>query len=408
MRRALLALTVRDFRWLWGGHIFFVISLVMSRLALGWLMLELTDSAYWVGLAIGLDGVGKIVVGVFAGVLIDRFDKRRVLLLSQGLFGGLCLMLGVLIINQTAALWLVLAVAFLLGGVDAIAAPANNAIVYQVVGRERVMNAAAINMFGFNLARTLGSALSGLVIDRWDTGVCYVVAGGAACAGLLPILMARGNFRSTVTHESLWATLRDGVAYVWNDRALLRVLSLSVVVEMFGFSHYTMISVIARDVLRVGAEGYGYLSAASGVGASLGTMVLAGLGDYRHKGRLLLTAVITAGVGIIAFAFSPWYAVSLLLAAINGATLSTYDAMMQTLVQLLTPDSMRGRVLSLYVLTFGFTSVGGYVVGLVATLLTVSLTISIGGGVITAYALSLIPVIRHLQSNVSEPSAAVS
>lgn len=405
MRHALAALTVRDFRWLWSGHTLFVASLIMSRLALGWLVLELTDSAYWVGVAIGMDGVGKILFGVFAGVLVDRFDKRVVLLISQGTFAGLCLLLGLLIMGQVAALWSVLLITFLLGGVDAITVPANNSIVYQTVGRGRVMNASAINMMGFNLARTVGAALAGLVIERWNTGACYLVAGGAAGLGLLPILGVRGDFRSTTTPEPLWSTLRDGLRYVWSDRVLLRVLGLSVVVEMFGFSHYTMTSVIARDVLRVGAEGYGYLSAASGVGASVGTVLLAGLGDYRHKGRLLLTAIISAGVGIILFAFSPWYWVSLTLAAINGATLAAYDAMMQTLVQLLTPDSMRGRVLSLYVLTFGFTSVGGYVVGLVATVLTVPVTISVGGGVIAAYALSLIPVIQHLQPRADESTA---
>ncbi len=405
MRRILTALTIRDFRWLWGGHGLYVLSLVMSRLALGWLMLDLTDSPYWVGLSIGVDGVGKILCGFFAGVLVDRFDKRRVLIGSQAIFGLLGITLGTLIVTQHVAVWNVLIVAFLMGATDAITAPANNAMAYQVVGRERVMNASAINMLGFNLARTVGAALAGIVIDRWDTGVCYWVAGGAACLGLLPILRVRGDFRSTMTHEPFGHTLRAGLRYAWNDQALLRVLGLSVVVEMFGFSHYTMTSVIARDVLHVGAEGYGYLSSASGVGASVGTFLLAGLGDYRHKGRLLLSAVIFSGLGIILFAFSPWYWVSLILAALSGATLSAYDAMMQTLVQLLTPDAVRGRVLSLYVLTFGFTSVGGYVVGLIATLLTVPVTISLGGGILVAYALSLMPMIRHLQPEAGEATA---
>ena len=105
MRRALGVLAVRDFRWLWSGHTLFVVSLTMSRLALGWLTLELTDSAYWVGVAIGMDGAGKLIFGVFAGVLVDRFDKRAVLLISQCTFAGLCLLLGFLIVDQVVLLW---------------------------------------------------------------------------------------------------------------------------------------------------------------------------------------------------------------------------------------------------------------------------------------------------------------
>ena len=402
MRRALGVLAVRDFRWMWSGHTLFVASLTMSRLALGWLTLELTDSAYWVGVAIGMDGAGKFIFGVFAGVLVDRFDKRAVLLISQCTFAGLCLLLGFLIV-----LWSVLFITFLLGGADAIMVPAINSIVYQMVGRARVMNASAINMMGFNLARTVGAALAGLVIERWNTGACYLVAGGAACLGLLPILCVREDFRPTTAHEPFWTTLRDGLRYVWSDRVLVRVLVLSVVVEMFGFSYYTMISVMARDVLRVGAEGYGYLSAASGAGAAVGTVWLAGLGDYRHKAHLLLTTVISAGVSIILFAFSPWYWISLMFAAIIGAGLAAYDAVMQTLVQLCTPDSMRGRVLSMYGLTFGFMSVGGYIAGSIAIVLGVPITISVGGGVIAAYALSLIPVIPHLQPGAVESAAPI-
>jgi len=397
LSRLLAAFESRAYGWLWSSHFLYVMSLVMSRLALGWLMLDMTDSALWVGIANGVDGAGKIICGFFAGVLVDRLDKRAVLMGSQLLFGVLALILGGLILTHQVAIWNVLIVAFLLGAVDAAVVPASNTIVYQVVGRERVMNAATVNMMGFNLARTLGAALAGIVIDRAGTGACYVIVGGLACVGVLPMFGIHGEFRSAGASVPFWGALREGMSYVWNGGALRRVLGLSVVVELFGFSHYTMIPVIARDVLRVGAEGLGYLGSASGLGATVGTLALASLGDVKHKARLLWINTLSAGAGIILFALSPWYAVSLALATINGATLASYDALMQTLVQLLTPDAVRGRVLGLYVLTFGFTSVGGYLAGLIATAAGAPFAIGLGGGVMVAYLLGITKTVRHMQ-----------
>jgi MFS family permease len=393
------SLESRDYRWLWSAHFLFVVSLVMYRLTLGWLVLNLTNSALWVGIAAGMDGLGKILFGIVAGVLVDRLEKRRVLILAQLTFGLLAMGLGALIVLKLTALWLALAVAFLLGALDALVVPANSAMVYQTVGRERMMNAAAVNMLGFNLARTLGAALAGNVMDGWGEGVCLVLTGAFGCAASLPLLGVRGVFPSvSSSHEPFWETLREGVQSAWRDGALRRVLGLSVIVELFGFSHYTMIPVMARDVLQVGATGLGYLTAASGLGATAGTLLLAGLGDVKRKGALLWGATTGGAVSLIAFALSPWYALSLALSALAGGLLAGYDALMQTVVQLLTPDAVRGRVLSLYVLTFGFTSVGGYVAGLIATLAGAPFAIGLGGGIMLAYLLSVTRTLRALRA----------
>jgi MFS family permease len=397
LARLFTAFEVHAFRWLWSSQFLYVISLVMSRLALGWLVLDITNSALWVGIATGVEGAGKIIWGFAAGVLVDRLDKRALLVIGQLIFGVVGLIMGTLILFHQVALWNVLIVAFLLGAADTTLVPAANAITYQVVGRERVMNASAVNMIGFNLARTLGAALAGILIARSGLGACYLALGGLACLGALPMFGIRGNFHSTTLHAPFWRALRAGLRYAWHDGALRRMLGLSMIVEAFGFSHYTMISVIARDVLKVGAEGYGYLSSAGGIGASLGTLALASLGDVKQKGRLMWAVTTSAGVGIILFALSHSYSLSLLVALINGAMLASYDALMQAMVQLLTPDAMRGRVLSLYVLTFGFTSVGGTVAGLIASAAGAPVAISLGGGVIVAYLLWITNTMGHLR-----------
>ena len=395
--RWLMALEVAAYRWLWLSHCLYIVSLVMHRLALGWLTLNLTNSAWWVGAAAGMDGVGKIMFGFVAGVIVDRWDKGRVLLLAHLLFGALTMALGGLILTGAAALWSVLLIAFVLGGLDALLAPANNAMVFQLVGRERMMNAAVVNMLGFNGARVIAGALMGGVIDRWGMGACYVLIGAFAWAGIVPLLSVRGMFRSSAAREPFWTALQDGVRYAWRDVTLRQVLGLSVIVELCGFSHYTMIPVIARDVLRVGATGLGYLTAAGGVGAALGTVALASLGDVRRKGALLWALTMSAGGGLILFALSPWYALSLALSALLGGWLAAYDALMQALVQLLAPDGVRGRVLSLYVLTFGFTSVGGYLAGLIATAVSAPFAIGVGGSVLVLYLLGVMRTLRQLR-----------
>ena len=155
--------------------------------------------------------------------------------------------------------------------------------------------------------------------------------------------------------------------------------------EAFGFSHFVMMPVIARDVLHVGAAGLGVLSAASGVGSALSTIAVSSLGDFRHKGALLVATALGAGVTLILFAFSTWFAASLVLVALVGGCLMAYDVTMGTMLQLISLDEMRGRVLGIYGLTFGFTPVGGFFVGALATALTASIAVGMGGALIVVY-----------------------
>lgn len=400
---------VAGYRWVWSGAFLHVTSLVASRLAMGWLVLTLTNSAYWVGLVAGVDGVGKILFGLFGGVLVDHLDKRRVLWYGLLAYGVLGVGLGALIQTGAVTLPAILLVSFLMGGLDAVLTPASSAIVFSLVGREGVMNASALNLLGFYGARTLSAAAAGVLIDRAGLGTVWLLAGALACLAVLPYLRVHGQFALPVERTPFWAAMREGLQFAWRDRAVRRVLGLSVITEMFGFSHLVLIPVMARDVLHVGAEGLGYLTSVSGLGATAGMTVLAGLGDIRRKGALLWTGTVVAGGLLIAFAASPWYALSLALSAVLGFLLAGYDALMQAVVQLLAPDAVRGRLLSLYVLTFGFTTIGGYVAGIIASFASAPLAIGLGGGFMLAYLLGVARPIAHLRPHgLSEAPAAIS
>jgi MFS family permease len=324
------------------------------------------------------------------------------MMLSQALSGLAALALGALIVTGRVALWHILLAALVQGVADALNASASNALLYQLVGRGRMINASASTLFSFNLARITGSAAAGALIARWDTGVCYLALGGVACAALAPALLVTGKFRATVPAEPLLRAMLAGLQYAWDHRRVRQLLSLSVVMECFGFAHFTMVPVIARDVLGVGVAELGWLSSAGGLGALAGALLVAWLGDYPHKGRLLLAMAGASAAGLLAFAFSRWYGLSVALSVFLGASLVAYDVLMHTLFQLLAHDAVRGRVFSLYVLTFGFASLGGLLMGTLASLASAPLAVAMGGGVIGLVLISRLKSLADLRPMAEE------
>jgi MFS family permease len=186
--------------------------------------------------------------------------------------------------------------------------------------------------------------------------------------------------------EPIWRNLADGLKYAAINRQLRALLLLSVLVETFGFSYIVMLPVIARDVLRVWSTGLGYLAAAGSVGALVGTLVVSRLSETEKKWAMLTVGTGCAGIGLLLFAFSPWFATSLALAGAVGIALSVYDATLATLLQLVSEDALRGRILGMYGLTWGFTPLGGFIAGAVASILSAPIAIGAGGIAIVSYA----------------------
>ncbi len=385
--RFFLAFGIPSYRWVWGASFFGATAFGMRALSDGWLALTLTDSPFWVGMVAGVQGLGQVVFGVFGGVLMDRLDRRKALIATQFTSGTLMLLVAVLVLTERLVLWHLLSVAFLHGVLVSVQMPAGNALIYQVVGPHRLLNAMAARMLAFNGARIVGSVIAGALISTLGIGSCYLFVAGSMYLSPMLLLMVRGTFRSTLERDTFWRSAREGIRYAWANGHVRMLLSMSVLMELFGFSHTVMLPVMARDVLKVGASGLGYLSAASGVGAMLSIVVIAGLGDFQRKGALLVVCAGAAGLALLLFAASPWYQVSLVAVALVGAMLMAYDATMGTTLQLLTSDAVRGRVLGLYGLTFGFTPLGGLLSGTIATLASAPVAIGLGGVAITTFIL---------------------
>ena len=366
----------------------------MIMLTQGWLVLILTNSPFWVGAVAGLQGVGQVGFGLFGGVLVERLDSRKTLLFVQLLSGTLALAIGLLFLGERLDLWLILAIALLQGILQSIEMPAGNVLLYQSVGAQRLLNGMATRMMAWNVTRIVGSLIAGVLIASAGIASCYLVIAGILYTAPLFLLFLRGVERQGPRPASFWQAASEGVKYAWTSRSIRRLLVLSVLMEALGFSYHIMLPVMARDVLEVGASGLGLLSAAGGFGALVSTLVVAGLGDFRNKGTLLIVNAAGAGLLLILFAFSPWFAVSLVLVTLVSGALMAYDVTIGTLLQLLSSDEVRGRVLGLYGLTFGFTALGGFVAGGIAALLGAPVAIALGGGLIVAY---VIPAIRGIR-----------
>lgn len=404
LSRLFLAFDSLPFRWLWGSMFFGSLSMTVRMLAQGWLVLELTDSPFWVGVVSGLQGVATVAFGAPGGALVDRLERKQVLIWMQAASGAITLAIGVLAVTHHVALWHLLAASLASGAMQAVQMPASNALVYDAVGPQRLLNAMASRMIAWNLTRIIGSLVAGGLIASLGVGSSYLFAAGSAYVGVLCLLFMKGRFLAQGRKDPFWRSVRQGIVYTWGRRDIRRLLLLSVLVETFGFSHSIMLPVMARDVLHAGALGLGVLSAASGVGAMASNLGVAAVGDYQGKGKLLAGAALIAGVSLLLFALSPWFALSTLLVGMVGAALMAYDVTLVTVLHLLVTDDVRGRVMGLYGLTFGFTPIGGLIAGAVASAASAPFAIGLGGVVVATHVLTTLRALVSTRSGPTSPT----
>ena len=390
----LSAFQVKDFRWYWVSVLFSSMAMGVRMLAQGWLILDITGSPFWVGAAAGVGGSGLVIFGAVGGTIVDRFDKKMVLCVLYVFGSAVIVTMGLLVIYDRIVLWHVLLGAFFQGIVMAAQQPAVNSIAYQLVGSSRLLNAMAARLLAMNISRIIGSVIAGYLIYRFGIGSSYIFAACCSIIGLGFLYFVKVESRIlSAANESFWFSTKQGIKYIFTRKNIRELLLLSLIMEAFGFAHLIILPVVAKDVLFVDAMGLGILSAASGVGATVSTLLVAFLGDFKYKSLLLVITAIFSGVGLVLFAFSSWFILSTILVAWVGGSLMAYDVTMGTMIQLSSKEEMRGRVLGVYGLTFGFTPVGGFFMGWLASLFSAPIAIATGGVIIMAY---MVRVTRYL------------
>jgi MFS family permease len=351
-----------------------------------------------------------LLFSVMAGVVADRVDRRRLLATTQLFAASVALAMAILTTTGLVEFWHVAVLAFLAGTAAAVQSPAYQAIVSNLVSREAVGSAVALNSAQFNLARILGPSLAGAVIAAG--GLQLAFWGNAAALLLVAVIFIRLTVAPrrdlASAQASLWSNLVDGIRYVRSRRLIAVLVLLAGVPAIFLLNYLVLLPVMARDVLGIGATGLGLLSAGIGVGALTGALGLAILRPSGGSGRSLLVGLGVAAVAEVVFALSRLVPVSLVALAVLGACQVMYYATSNTLLQVLVPGRLRGRVMSLYILTsWGLIPVGNLVAGFVAERSSTTLALVAGGLVTLVAALGVaasVPELRRLRAG----SAAIA
>ncbi len=356
---AFASLRHRQFRWMYASNTAFFFAMNGQFVVRSYLAFKLTDSAFALGLVNLAVSLPMLIISPFGGVIADRVEKKRLIMTGQALL--LANEMGVLILLLTNRLefWHLLSAMFLMGCLFPFIMPARQSIVANIVGKQGLANAMALQMGGMNAARVVGPVTAGLVIAAFGVNWMYVVAVGLYLTALLAMSRVdRAYPTQGEVKKSVMGDLLDGFRYVRDDPPVRVLLLLSLVPIMLAMPFQALLVVFAEDVWGVGTTGLGVLQAAAGVGGILGSIFVAWKGASPQKLRLMMASLLAFGGTLFLFALSPWFLLALPLVLVSDIFASIFNTVNNTAIQVLIPDAVRGRVMSLMMMTFGLTPLG--------------------------------------------------
>ena len=399
------SLQVPNYRIFFGGHAVSVIGTWMQRVAQDWLVLELSDSAVAVGVATALQALPMLLLGLWGGLLVDRLDRRKTIMATQGVSAVLAAALAGVTLAGVVQLWMVFALALGLGLVTVLDVPARQAFVTEMVGPEDFVNAQSLNSTVHNTGRLVGPAVAGLLIAGVGSGAAFAVNAVSFVAVLISLFRidpARLDRAEPAPSERGQAL--EGLRYVWGRPELRACLLLVTVVALFGQNFRVVLPLFARDVLGGGAETYGWLTSALGAGAVLGALATAARERVTAWSMLVWGAVFSVVSMLLAGA--PGLVAALVLLVGLGVANISFNTLARTLLQLGAEPSMQGRVIALHAIVFlGSTPIGGPMIGWICEQFGSRAGLLVSGLVPAVAALALLPTLRR--ANRRERDAAV-
>ncbi|HEV2131454.1 MAG TPA: MFS transporter [Longimicrobiaceae bacterium] len=399
---AFAALGHRNFRLFWLGQLLSLTGNWMQSTAQGWLVLDLTNSEFLLGVVTAAGSLPVLLFTLYAGVVADRRDKRRIILTAQGC--ALLLALALAILTHTGLInlgWIVILV-LLLGVAHAFEVPTRQSFFVDLVGKQDLTNAIALNSAAFNLTRIIGPAVAGLLIGSVGIAAVFYLNAFSYAGVIIGLLLIRlPRFQPPPRTASTWANLREGFAWIRGNRLPRALVWLIAAASIFAFPYAMLLPVFARDVLGVGAQGLGWLLSATGAGALAGGIALAAIGSRVRRGPLLLVSSIAFTVLLGSFALSRSFVLSLCLLAAAGFMMILNNATTNALLQSLVPDALRGRVMGVYVFMFlGMTPIGSLQAGTLARWLGAPIALAMGATVLLGIILlvwSRVPELREVR-----------
>jgi MFS family permease len=384
---AFAAFQSRPFLLFWSTILLSLTGVWVRITAQGWLVYDLTEDRFLLGLVSFAQAAPVLVFSPVAGALLDRVDRRRVLIGVQLIVGAAMLILATLVATDRIRVWQIMVLAAVSGSASAFDWPARLSLVPSLVPRAHLQSAVALNAAAFNGSRIVGPVIGGFLIGTVGVAACFYLNALA----YLPFVLVLATLAVDVSQpvgraaERPLQNLLDGYRYIWRTPTIRGLLSIDVVPLMFGISYFTLAPAVAKDVLGLGGRGLGVLLAANGVGSLLGTTLVAFLSGMRGRGRIVVAGVGGFGLAVILFALSTTVYLSLVIILCLGFVVAFYGTLNDTLLQTNVDEGYRGRVLAVYSMFWGLTPVGSLEAGWLANRYGVGTALAINGCLVLAY-----------------------
>lgn len=366
------ALTHRNFRLFWFGQCISLIGTWMQNIGQAWLVLKITDSSFKLGLVNALQFTPVMLLSLFAGVIVDRFPKRRILLFTQTTLMILALILATLTLTGRVKYWHILVMAIILGFVNNIDMPARQSFIVELVGKEHLMNGIALNSSIFNAARLIGPAVAGMVMGIFGTAVCFYLNALSFLAVIAGLLMINTPMESaTVKNPSyndkpVLENIKEGLIYIKNTPQVFITVILIALISTFSLNFNVLVPVLARKAFGLSEEGFGLMMSSLGSGALVGSIMLAATA-HRPTFKILIGAALGLSLAETVLVLTHSQIPAMMLLALSGWMMVTFTASANSTIQVNTPNNLRGRVMSVYSMVFaGVTPVGSLFAGWLA------------------------------------------
>jgi predicted MFS family arabinose efflux permease len=395
--RVFKAFQYRDFRLMWFGACTSSIGTWMQIVAQGWLIYRLSHSAFLLALDQFLGGIPIFLFSLIGGVVADRMERRKILLGSQYVQMASAVILTVLVATGLVHVWHILCLSFLSGFAQAFGGPAYLALIPTLVDKEDMPNAIALNSVQFNVALTVGPALAGQALAKLGEPWCFGLNALSFLAPILTLSMINARFLPVKTTESVFKSLKEGIHFVRKQGSMEALIILAFCMTALGMPLRTYIPVFVKDIFHRGPETFGNLLALMGIGTILGSLAIAAAGNMQKKGLVALASLLSLGAGTSAFALSKSLRLSSVVLVLVGASIMAVFATVSSLVQLITTNEMRGRVMSVYNFAFrGGMPMGNLLSGWLVPIFTAPIVLGVNGVLLILLALYFLLVQRRL------------
>jgi predicted MFS family arabinose efflux permease len=363
----------------------------MQNVAQSWLVWDLTRSPVAIGIVAFFDSMPRLLVGALGGAIADRFDRRRVLLITQTLAMIQAIVYWLAVWFSVIAFWHIVVLAFFLGIVNTINQTARQSLVNSLVPREELLNAIGLQSSVFNFSKILGPSAGGVIIGFIGIADCFLINALSFLALIFNLhLLELPSWEARPDRKSIWADIKEGFMYVRSNRRIFHIISISYVMAMFGAPFNRFVPIFATNILHVGATGFGILMSAPGFGATMAALVLASAKKMRVGVRWFCICVLGFALSLTLFAFSRSFVLSFVFLAMLGFSQIAERALSNTAIQIETPPNLLGRVLSLFFMDRGLWSFGSILIGTAASAIGISWAFTVCAAVCTVAATSLL------------------